>query len=280
MSAVRRTPYQLRDASGTHVATHVRYDDADGKRMVWELPSGEAGLGGIATADLPLYGIDRLGKDATVVVVEGEKAADTLIRVGVQAVGTVTGASSTPGQAALAELGGRHVVLWPDNDDVVSVPTTGLDNLRPRRPVQVLAEEEEQLVPAIVEPDEAECVGERLTGLLGDVDDAGPPGRLTHEVGPVEGGPDHVEHQRRLPGGLDLPVNLGDRPDRQQTGTDDPLGFGGGQGCELARGVEAERARCVDEVVRARGSRVDDIPGGIPAPGHDAVGGVAMGRRS
>ena len=118
MSAVRRTPYQLRDASGTHVATHVRYDDADGKRMVWELPSGEAGLGGIATADLPLYGIDRLGKDATVVVVEGEKAADTLIRVGVQAVGTVTGASSTPGQAALAELGGRHVVLWPDNDDV------------------------------------------------------------------------------------------------------------------------------------------------------------------
>ena len=117
MSAVR-TPYEIRDASGTHLATHVRFDDADGKRMVWELPTGGSGLGGLSAADLPLYGIERLGANVTVVVCEGEKAADALIGVGIPAVGTVTGASSTPNRAALAELGGRSVVLWPDNDDV------------------------------------------------------------------------------------------------------------------------------------------------------------------
>jgi len=117
MSALR-TPYQIRDASGTHLATHVRFDDADGKRMVWELPTGGSGLGGLSAADLPLYGIERLGANVTVIVCEGEKAADALIGVGIPAVGTVTGASSTPNRGALAELGGRSVVLWPDNDDV------------------------------------------------------------------------------------------------------------------------------------------------------------------
>ena len=113
-----RTAFELRDASGTHVATHVRYDDADGKRMVWESPTGESGLGDVPAASLPLYGIDRIGASVTVIVCEGEKAAQALIDVGIPAVGTVTGASSTPNRPALAELGGRFVVLWPDNDDV------------------------------------------------------------------------------------------------------------------------------------------------------------------
>jgi DNA primase len=53
-----------------------------------------------------------------VIVVEGEKAADALLSIGVQAVGTVTGASGTPGAIPLAELTGRRVPVWPDNDDV------------------------------------------------------------------------------------------------------------------------------------------------------------------
>lgn len=52
------------------------------------------------------------------VVTEGEKAAAALISVGVVAVGTVTGASGTPSAASLEPLRDRHVVLWPDNDDV------------------------------------------------------------------------------------------------------------------------------------------------------------------
>jgi hypothetical protein len=67
---------------------------------------------------LPLYGINRLDGHSNVVITEGEKAADALVAAGVQAVGTVTGAAATPGREALAELTGRYVDLWPDNDDV------------------------------------------------------------------------------------------------------------------------------------------------------------------
>jgi hypothetical protein len=72
----------------------------------------------MSSADLPLYGIERLSGSATVVIVEGEKAAEALLAIGVEAVGTVTGASGTPGAIPLAELTGRRVRVWPDNDDV------------------------------------------------------------------------------------------------------------------------------------------------------------------
>jgi hypothetical protein len=112
------TRYEIRDASGTLVAIHCRQDGPDGKRMWWEQPDGRPGLGGLPLADLPLYGIERLNGSPTVIVTEGEKAAEALLAIGVQAVGTVTGASATPGPAALAELTGRYAVPWSDNDDV------------------------------------------------------------------------------------------------------------------------------------------------------------------
>ena len=110
--------YELRDASGVLVAVHCRQDGPDGKRMWWEQPDGTPGLGGLSTADLPLYRIELLSGTPTVILVEGEKAADALLEIGVQAVGTVTGASATPGAIPLAELTGRSVHVWPDNDDV------------------------------------------------------------------------------------------------------------------------------------------------------------------
>jgi len=110
--------YRICDASGALVAVHCRQDGPDGKRMWWEEPDGTPGLGGLSTADLPLYGIERLNGSATVVLVEGEKAAKALLANGIQAVGTVTGASGTPGAIPLAELTGRRVHVWPDNDDV------------------------------------------------------------------------------------------------------------------------------------------------------------------
>ena len=41
-----------------------------------------------------------------------------MLAIGVQVVGTVTGAAATPGPKALAELAGRYVDLRPDNDRV------------------------------------------------------------------------------------------------------------------------------------------------------------------
>jgi Protein of unknown function (DUF3631) len=112
------TRYRILDASGALVAVHCRQDGPEGKRLWWEQPDGAPGLAGLSSADLPLYGIERLNGSATVVLVEGEKAADALLANGIQAVGTVTGASATPGAIPLAELTGRRVHLWPDADAV------------------------------------------------------------------------------------------------------------------------------------------------------------------
>jgi hypothetical protein len=109
--------YELRDAAGTLVAVHERHDGPDGKRFVFRQPDGRLGLGGVRTADLPLYGSHLLNGATTVVVAEGEKAADALLAAGIPAVGTVCGASTIPGPDALAVLEGRAVLLWPDNDD-------------------------------------------------------------------------------------------------------------------------------------------------------------------
>lgn len=125
--AVRdRTTWKIRDGAGKIVALHVRDDLADGdKKCWWRLPSGKTGLGDKGTADLPLYGAEdasRTPAGSWVVVTEGEKAADALRgaralrEAGMSAVGTVTGASGTPGPDALSVLRGLRVVLWPDND--------------------------------------------------------------------------------------------------------------------------------------------------------------------
>jgi hypothetical protein len=112
--------YEIRDASGLLVAVHDRRDHTDGsKTFIWRQPDGTPGLGRLPGVDLPLYGIHRLdGFASTVVLVEGEKAAEALWTIGIAAVGTVTGAASTPGSAALADLNGRRVILWPDADEV------------------------------------------------------------------------------------------------------------------------------------------------------------------
>ncbi|MGI8830855.1 MAG: AAA family ATPase, partial [Candidatus Limnocylindria bacterium] len=111
--------YAIRGTDGEAVAVHVRTDTPEGKRIAWRLPDGTAGLGGIATADLPLFGSEHLPKwDTTrpVIVAEGEKAALALLVAGFRAVGTVTGAATAPSVAVLQSLRGHHIALWPDHD--------------------------------------------------------------------------------------------------------------------------------------------------------------------
>jgi hypothetical protein len=115
-SAARETRYEIRDRDGTLVAVHVRIDTPNGKRMWWER-DGRKGLAGLRPTDLPLYGVHRLGDAREVIVVEGEKAADALLALGLPAVGTVCGASTTPSDDALRPLVDRVVFLWPDNDE-------------------------------------------------------------------------------------------------------------------------------------------------------------------
>ena len=71
-------------------------------------------------SELPLYGSEQVStwnRDDLIVVVEGEKARDALDHANYfYALGTVCGATVTPGVEALEVLRGRRVCLWPDND--------------------------------------------------------------------------------------------------------------------------------------------------------------------
>ena len=117
-----RTVYSIKNFSGDVIAEHVRVDLPGGKKNVyWQIPGGDPrdGLMGIGVADLPLYGSERLADleaGRTVLVTEGEKARDALVSMGFEAVATVTGASSAPGEDALAVLLPFDVVTWEDHD--------------------------------------------------------------------------------------------------------------------------------------------------------------------
>lgn len=116
------TAWPIRDTDGTVVAVHHRKDLDDGSKKIWWSRDGEHGLGGKTPSELPLYGCHLLGErepgdDMPIIVCEGEKATDAVLKLGLPAAGTVTGASSLPGPSALAVLRGRDVVLWPDADN-------------------------------------------------------------------------------------------------------------------------------------------------------------------
>jgi len=76
---------------------------------------------GRRVASLPLYGSEQLSGlpgGSTIVICEGEKAADAARRLGLVALGTVTGAGNPiHGDAVLRTLLPFDIVLWPDNDD-------------------------------------------------------------------------------------------------------------------------------------------------------------------
>lgn len=95
---------------------HVREDLAGDKRVWWVDEAGQPGIGEHRLEDL-VYA-DRLPLARRVVVTEGEKAADAVRAAGIDAVGTVCGASSTPGQAVVDLFLGVAVILWPDADAV------------------------------------------------------------------------------------------------------------------------------------------------------------------
>ena len=71
----------------------------------------------IFTDGKPLYNLHLLAKepDKTVFIVEGEKCADALTKLGLLA--TTSGAAQSAKDANWQILTGREVTLWPDNDE-------------------------------------------------------------------------------------------------------------------------------------------------------------------
>ena len=98
----------------------------ENKSLMWErrdeLGAWIPGLGGTALSDLPLYFETqaRMGMAAgeTIVVVESESSVDALIRAGIYAT-TWAGGATSPNLGRLTDvLGGAHVLVVPDNDQV------------------------------------------------------------------------------------------------------------------------------------------------------------------
>jgi putative DNA primase/helicase len=118
--------WHYRDSDGRLMCLICRFDPARQRKQFAPLTFCENSSGRrewrwqALPAPRPLYGLDRLAAQpgATVVVCEGEKAADAAEALfpGCVAVSPPNGAQS-PGKADWGPLAGRVVWLWPDNDD-------------------------------------------------------------------------------------------------------------------------------------------------------------------
>ncbi|PKN40135.1 MAG: hypothetical protein CVU60_17230 [Deltaproteobacteria bacterium HGW-Deltaproteobacteria-18] len=98
----------------------ARYDGPDGKDIIpFFKRDGQRWISGAAQTPRPLYGLDELpGFTGGIVIVEGEKAADAAQRLLADAVAiTWPGGSNAVKKADWAQMRGRNVVVWPDNDE-------------------------------------------------------------------------------------------------------------------------------------------------------------------
>lgn len=64
----------------------------------------------------PLYRLPEIVLASTVVLCEGEKCADALASVGIEATTAMQGAEAPVEKTDWSPLHGKHVVVWPDND--------------------------------------------------------------------------------------------------------------------------------------------------------------------
>ena len=110
--------WTYRDAAGHELGVVARYD-GDGKKDI--IPhfkrEGNVWKRGAAPTPRPLYNLDGLAAQpkAPVFVVEGEKCAAAINRLGGVAVTSLNGAEAA-GRADWTPLRGRRVMVWPDAD--------------------------------------------------------------------------------------------------------------------------------------------------------------------
>jgi predicted P-loop ATPase len=117
--------WEYRTAAGELIGAVYRFRTSDGGKEV--LPcswakyreSGKQEWRWLAFPEpRPLYGLDRLGADGVVLVVEGEKCADAARAVlpAETAVVTWPGGAKAVDKADWSALAGRKVIVWPDCD--------------------------------------------------------------------------------------------------------------------------------------------------------------------
>ncbi len=65
----------------------------------------------------PLYNIPGILRSDKVVLVEGEKCAEALIEKGITATTAMFGANAPIDRTDWTPLKGKHIIIWPDNDE-------------------------------------------------------------------------------------------------------------------------------------------------------------------
>lgn len=116
--------YVYRDANGFPERYVMRRDatETDRKRIMpltWGVLQGRAGWHlRHAASPRSLYGLDRIARCSTVVVCEGEKAADAAQAMFPKmACTTWTAGTGNVSRADWSALAGKKVIIWPDNDE-------------------------------------------------------------------------------------------------------------------------------------------------------------------
>ncbi|WP_353286212.1 AAA family ATPase [Wolbachia endosymbiont (group A) of Crataerina pallida] len=102
------------DESDQVIATVYRYNTDSGKRY---LPFDVKRSSFTLPETRPLYNISGIMKSDKVILVEGEKCADALIEQGITATTAMLGANAQIEKTDWSPLKGKHVIIWPDNDE-------------------------------------------------------------------------------------------------------------------------------------------------------------------
>jgi 5S rRNA maturation endonuclease (ribonuclease M5) len=111
--------YVYRDKAGKKICEVNRWALSNGKKT-FAVPGG-------MPSPRPLYNLDRWHTSEAVVIVEGEKCADALTSIGVEATTLMGGANTTIDKTDLSPLAGKTVILWPDADAVGVLLMEALD---------------------------------------------------------------------------------------------------------------------------------------------------------
>lgn len=114
--------HTYRDADGNPIYSRIRVKHpVTGEK--WIRPMHRNGSGFVLgepkwKGPKPIYNLHRIAKaapDVACYIVEGEKAADALTRLGV--LNTTSGGAESAGKTDWTPLKGRPCVIWPDNDE-------------------------------------------------------------------------------------------------------------------------------------------------------------------
>lgn len=102
------------DKENRLIACVYRYDTEDGKEFrVWDVKNKKAR----SPNPRPLYNIPGIFAAKKIILVEGEKSADSLIARGLTATTAMFGANAPIDKTDWLPLVGKEVIIWPDNDD-------------------------------------------------------------------------------------------------------------------------------------------------------------------